>query len=340
MVTIKDIAREAGVSHTTVSRALRDHPALTPATTGKIKRIAAEMGYVVNAAARNLKNRRTRALGVVVSSLSDPFWGEVLEGIDSVVHATDYCLLVSATHRDESREKAVVKTMLQHGVEGVIICAPQFGREQSEALAAYGLPMVIVNNDGASDAESLVFTDDTHGVDLLTRHLLELGHRRLAFLGNRIGGRTNQERKAGFLSVMGEAGLTVPEEHLIEAPEGTPQGGYEGGKALLAVAVRPTAVLCYNDHMVLGFYQALAEAGLKVPADISVVGFDDIEMSKFLAPPLTTYRQNKLELGSVAARMMLNAVEDSARVRKTELRIEKLKGALIVRGSSAPPASR
>jgi DNA-binding LacI/PurR family transcriptional regulator len=336
MVTIKDIARAAQVSHTTVSRALRDYPNLTETTIAKIKRIAVDMGYVPNASARNLKNRRTRALGVIVSALSDPFWGEVLEGIDSVLHSTGYSLLVAATHREELREKEVVQTMVQHGVEGVIICAPQFAKIQSEALGSYGLPMVIVNNDGATDAESLIYNDDTHGVSILTRHLIDLGHQQIAFLGNEIGGRTNRERKEGFLEVMKQAGLTVPPEFLPMAPEGTPNGGYHGTKKLWAHPVRPTALLCYNDYMVPGVYRALAEKGVRVPQDLSVAGFDDIALSFYFDPPLTTYRQDKQRLGIEAANMILKAVEPGVdSKKKTCSHVVKLRGELVIRSSTA-----
>mgnify|MGYP000998784535 CR=1 FL=1 len=188
-VTIKDIAKAADVSHATVSRALNDHPALSEATIAKVKRLAAKMGYVPNASARGLKTRRSQALGVIVSHIDDPFWSEVLQGIDEVLRSAGYSLFVAATQRDEQREKQIVQTMVQRGVEGVILCAPQFSTEQNSSLQSYGLATVVVNNEGASAARYLVFNDDRHGIELLTKHLLDQGHRRIAYLGNAVGGR-------------------------------------------------------------------------------------------------------------------------------------------------------
>lgn len=337
-ITIKDIAKAAGVSHATVSRALHDHPAISVETIDKIKRLAATMGYVPNASARGLKTRRSRALGVIVSNIDDPFWSEVLQGIDEVLHPTGYSLFIAATHRDEQREKEIVQTMVQRGVEGVILCAPQFSQVQSQLLQSYGLATAIVNNEGAAESRYLVYNDDHYGIRLLTRHLIDLGHSRIAYLGNRIGGRTTIERETGFREEMHAAGLEVDECCVLMAPEGNPPGGLQGAQKLLALPKPPTAILCYNDNMAIGVYAALYEAGLSVPLDISVAGYDDIAMAQYLIPPLTTLRQFKRELGAEAANMMLRILE--ARSEAGELpepQRLRIKGELVVRGSTAPP---
>ncbi len=337
-ITIKDIARAAGVSHATVSRALNDHPALSDKTIQKIKRLAAKMGYVPNASARGLKTRRSRVLGVVVSHIDDPFWSEVLQGIDAVLHPAGYSLFVAATHRDAQREKEIVQTMVQRGVEGVILCAPQFSAAQSRILQSYGLATAIVNNEGAAEARYLVYNDDAQGIRLLTQHLIDLGHTRIAFLGNQVGGRTTVEREAGFRQTMRRAGLRVPSRFVQLAPEGTPAGGRLGAAKILKLAARPTAIICYNDNMAIGVYAALFEAGLSVPRDVSVAGFDDIAIAPFLLPPLTTMRQFKRSLGAEAAALMLRILE--ARSVAGELPgPEKrcLQGELVVRASTAPP---
>lgn len=335
-ITIKDIAKAAGVSHTTVSRALHDHPAISRETVAEIKRLAAKMGYVPSATARGLKTRRTRALGVIVSHIDDPFWSEVLQGIDEVLHPAGYSLFVAATHRDRQREKEVVQAMVQRGVDGVILCAPQFSPDQSRVMHAYGLPMVIVNNEGASDSPYLVYNDDRYGSHLLARHLITLGHRDIAYLGNEQGGRTTIEREAGFREEMQAAGLVVPEQNVHLALESTPAGGYAGAQYFLSLARRPTAIMCYNDHLAVGVYSALHAAGLRIPGDISVVGYDDITMAAYLFPPLTTLRQFKRDLGASAADMMLRVLEtrDLAEVRPEKI---SFKGELVIRASTAPP---
>jgi|SRR5581483_1743310 DNA-binding LacI/PurR family transcriptional regulator len=337
-ITIKDIARAAGVSHTTVSRALRDHPALSTQTKAQIKALAAKMGYVPSATARGLKTRRTRAVGVIVSQIDDPFWSEVLEGIETILHPAGYSLFVAATHRDPQREKEVVLAMVQRGVDGVILCAPQFSPEQSRWLSMYGMPMVTVNNEGAGDTPYLVFNDNIYGIRLVTRHLIELGHRRLAFLGNRLGGNTTREREAGLRQEMEASGLAVNESYIQLAPSSTPQGGFVATQSLLSLPEIPTAIACYNDNMAVGVYSALYQAGLHIPQDVSVVGFDDIVVAAYLTPPLTTLRQFKPKLGSDAANMMLRILDarsDSGAPLAPE-RIE-LRGELVVRASTAPP---
>ncbi len=209
-VTIKDLARAAGVSHTTVSRALHDHPAISTETITRVKNLAVSMGYVPSATARGLKTRRTRALGVIVSDIDDPFWSEVMHGVDDVLHPNGYSFFVAATHRNKQREKEVVRMMVQRGVDGVILLAPQFSSEQAHMLHSYGLPMAIVNNEGAGLYQYLIYNDNDFGINLVTRHLIDLGHREIAYLGNSLGGLTNQERESGFIETMKLAGLATP----------------------------------------------------------------------------------------------------------------------------------
>ena len=338
-ITIKDIARAAGVSHTTVSRALHDHPAISTETIAQIKQLAVKMGYVPSATARGLKTRRTRALGVIVSHIDDPFWSEVLQGIDGILHPAGYSLFVAATHRDKQREKEVVQAMVQRGVDGVILCAPQFSPEQSQLLQTNGLPMVIVNNEGASASQHLVYNDDVYGIRVVTRHLIELNHRQIAFLGNEIGGRTTIEREKGFREEMLASGLEVNEAYVHLAPHSLPSGGYAGAEYFLSLPNRPTALICYNDNMVVGVYSALYRAGLRIPQDMSVTGFDDITIAAYLTPPLTTLRQLKHDLGTEAASMMLRILEarDESGTLPEPQKIA-LNGELVIRASTAPLA--
>lgn len=336
-VTIKDIARAAGVSHTTVSRALHDHPLISKDTRQQIKQLALKMGYVPSATARGLKTRRTRALGVVVSQIDDPFWSDVVHGVDEILHPAGYSLFIAATHRDKQREKEVAQAMVQRGVDGVILCAPQFSPEQSHLLRTYGLPTVMVNNEGAIESRFLVFNDDRYGIRLITRHVIELGHRRIAFLGNRVGGRTTEEREAGFREEMQAANLTVEEDYVQLAPQGTPSGGFEGAQHLLALPELPTAIVCYNDFMAVGVYSSLFQAGLRVPQNVSVTGFDDIAMSAYVTPPLTTLRQFKRELGKQAARLMLRIQGEEGGAAPSSAERMALRGELVVRASTAPP---
>jgi DNA-binding LacI/PurR family transcriptional regulator len=292
-----------------------------------------------SAVARGLKTRRSFALGVIVSDLDDPFWGEVLQGIDDVLHPAGYSLFVAATHREPQREKEIVHAMVQRRVDGVILCAPQFSAEQSRLLKAYGLPTAVVNNMGAEDYQYSIYNDNIYGIKLVTRHLIELGHRQIAYIGNAIGGRTTIEREAGFREEMQAADLDVQEEWVILGPEGTPQGGFAAAQHLLSLKELPTAIVCYNDNMAIGVYSALFQAGLRVPQDLSVTGFDNIAIAAYLIPPLTTLQQPKYDLGFGAAEILLGLLprDEHKKDQPPEPQSVALRGELVVRNSTQPP---
>lgn len=336
-VTIKDIAKAAGVSHATVSRALHNHPAISKETVERVQRLAREMGYIPSQAARSLKTRHSHALGVIVSNIDDPFWGEVLHSIDEVCHAASYSLFIMTTHRDKEREKEVVQALVQRGVDGVILCAPQFSEKQSQLIKSYSLPMVIVNNEGSTDSPYLVFNDDINGIRLAARHLISLGHTRIAFLGNAVGGRTTVERERGFRQELRDSGVAVHEEYIRLTENETLAAGFNGAKELLALTPPPTAIVCYNDVLAVGVYSAVTQVGLRIPEDVSVTGFDDISVAAYLVPPLTTIRQHKSELGSVAANMMLELLKKrEAGLGELEPRRLNLPNELLARASTRP----
>jgi DNA-binding LacI/PurR family transcriptional regulator len=178
-ITIKDIARMAGVSHTTVSRALRGHPGISPATTARIQGIASEQGYLASAAARSLKTSRSQAVGVILSYIDDPFFSEVLEGIEDILQPRGYSLFVAASHHDNWREKAIVRAMLERRVDGVIICSPPFRPEHSRPFQEYGLPLTVINNQDAEDYQFSIYHDDADGSRQVARYLLGLVTARL-----------------------------------------------------------------------------------------------------------------------------------------------------------------
>ncbi len=335
-VTIKDIARVANVSHTTVSRALRNHPALSEETTLRIRQIADELGYVPNDVARGLKTSRSGVLGVIVRRIVDPFFSEVLQGIEDVLQDQEYSLFLTASHRNPEREKAIIRTMSLRRVDGVIICSTQVDEAHQRQLARLGVPSVLINNQSADSIAFSVYHDDRDGGRQIAEHLLALGHTRIGYLGNARGGRTNAERLAGFHDAMAAAGHAVRTADLFDAPNGTAPGGADGMQRFLASETLPTAIICYNDMMAIGAIQTLQNAGLRVPQDVSITGFDNIELAAYVAPPLTTFHQPKYELGREAARMMLRRLEREGNAEQ-EADVVILRGELRVRASTAPP---
>jgi len=334
-VTIKDIAREAGVSHSTVSRALSGSPLITDETAERIRRVASDLGYLPSAAARTLKTNRSRALGVILRNVDDPFFGEILQGIEEVAQANGYSLFMAASQRDPEREQGIVQVMAERQVDGVIICSTTFSTEQSGRLARLGVPIVVVNNQSAEVYRYSIYHDDMDGSRQITRHLIELGHRKIAFLGNSIAGRTTLDRLTGFRKEMGNSGLVIPADYIHEVPGGGPQEGLAAVDHFLRLSDRPTALVCYNDMLAIGVLKGLQLAGIHVPGEISIAGFDNITFSAYTNPPLTTFDQPKRTIGVQAARLILGLLDDE---NAPGPKIQTVKGSLLVRNSTAQPA--
>mgnify|MGYP002386543065 CR=1 FL=1 len=332
--TIKDVARRAGVAHTTVSRALRNSPLISPATTERIQQIASEMGYHPSAAARSLKTNRSQTLGVIVSAIDDPFFSEILQGIDDVAQECGYSLFIAASQRSLEREQHIVRAMREQRVDGVILCSTPFSREQSKQLRADEIPLVVINNQSAEDYRYSIYHDDLDGSRQVMRHLIELGHERIAYLGYPRSGRTNAHRLQGYREEMAAAGLIIIEGYEVDAQTSDPAGGQAAADPVLALTPRPTAIFCYNDMLAIGLLRGMQNAGLRIPEDFSVAGFDNITISAFTTPPLTTLDQPKHTIGAQAARLVLGLLEGADNASP---KIQTLKGTLLVRRSTARP---
>ena len=338
--TIKDIAKRVGVSHSTVSRALCGSQLISRETAKLIKQAALEMGYRPSLAARSLKTRRSQALGVVVSNIDDPFFSEILEGIEDVAQDSGYSLFIAASHRDLEREELIVRAMSQHRVDGVIICSTSFSAVQSHELLEYLTPIVVINNQAAEVYRYSIYHDDVDGSRQVTRHLIDLGHQKIAYLGNSISGRTNSDRLAGFQQEMAAAGLPIPEAYIHQVQGGRPENSPAGVDHFLGLSERPTALVCFNDMLAIGVLKTLQQVGIEVPEDFSVTGFDNILFSAYTNPPLTTFDQPKRTIGEEAARLILGLLESPSKEEmRGESRIRMLKGRLLLRKSTAPPAN-
>jgi DNA-binding LacI/PurR family transcriptional regulator len=335
--TIKDIARQAGVSHTTVSRALHNSPLLSVKTIQRIQNIAIELGYHPSFAARSLKTNRSQALGVIVSHIADPFFSEILQGIDDVAQANGYSLFIAAAQHDPQRERAIVQSMREHSVDGVILCSPRLPLEQSRQLQSYNIPIVSINNQSEEDYCYSIYHDDMDGGRQVCEYLVNLGHERIAYLGDASSGRTTRERLSGFKQVMTEYGLPVLDEYILQVNGNNPTRGLDAADYFINLPIKPTAVICYNDMLAIGIMKGFIQTGINIPQDISLTGFDNIQFSDFTLPPLTTIDQPKRFLGAEAARMMLAQLSSTDFPVASEPIIRRLKGMLLIRQSTAPP---
>ncbi len=338
-VTIKDIARQAGVSHTTVSRALHGSPLISGETSRRIQQIAAELHYRPSSAARSLKTNRSQVLGVIVSHIDDPFFSEVLQGIDDIAQDNGYSLFIAASQHDPKRENSIVQTLREHRVDGVILCSPRFTPDQSSLLQSYEIPLVAVNNQAEQDYRFSIYHDDVDGGRQVCEHLIGLGHRRIAYLGDASSGRTTHERLTGIRTALEQAEVSLADEYIYQVAGNSAQQGYLAVDYYLKLDPLPTAIICYNDMMAMGVLKGLRQAGLCAPGDISVTGFDNILVSDFTYPPLTTIDQPKRFLGAEAARMMLEQLKPKPDA-PADNRVMRLKGTLLIRASTGTPGGR
>ena len=333
-ISIKDIARTARVSHSTVSRALCHSPLVNPETAEKIRRIARESGYRPSAAARSLVSRRSETVGVVVTSIADPFVAGVVSGIEDAANEHGFSVFLANSNAEPEREVRVVRSFEERRVDGIIVTASRVGALYVPLLAHMRVPIVLLNNQHPSQyAHSVMIANVEAGRDA-TRHLIELGHRRIAYLGDRYGRQSDKERFLGYLQALEEAGLRF-QERLVAHGDGKPEGARAAMAKLLSRRQPPTAVFCYNDLTALGAIRQIRDNGLDVPGCISVVGFDDLYISQYLDPPLTTIRQPMHQMGRMAMTTLLQVI--SSAEPGHDLRVP---GELIVRGSTAPPKER
>ena len=297
MATIKDVAREAGVSVASVSRALNGHRGVTPETTARIREIAARLRYVPHVAARSLITRRTHTIGALLPDLHGEFFSELIRGIDQAARARGLHLLVSSSH-DSSEEAAAAMRAMQGRVDGLLILSPRMDAAFLHANLPEQLPTVLLNSAVRDPAYRTLNIDDYAGAHAMTRHLLRTGHPQVTFIGGPAGNFDAQERERGYRDAMAQHAPGVAPD--VVPGEFNEESGHAAAIALLQREVRPRAVFAANDMMAVGCMYAFKDAGLRIPQDIALAGFDDIPIARYLTPPLTTVHVRIADLGRSA----------------------------------------
>jgi len=336
-ISIKDIARQAGVSHSTVSRALSDSDLVSAPTKARIQHLASEMGYSPDAQARSLVKGRTMTIGVVVTTIADPFIAEVVQGIESTARDHDYSVILTSSSHEPEREIAAVDMLRSKRVDGVIVTSSRVGAVYLDHLERMDAPIVLINNH-REDTGPYTFSitvDNPHGDCEATRHLIESGHRRIAYLTGRGDHSSDAGRQEGYCRALAEAGMEF-DPALVLPGDGRSRGGERALPILMGIGDRPSAVFCYNDMTAIGLIRAAREAGLHIPGDLAVVGFDDIPFAVYACPPLTTISQPKFEMGRRAVEMVLELLSPSLTGEPASNQV--FRGQLIVRESSGRAA--
>ena len=333
IVTIADIAREAGVSRATVSLALNGKPGVAPETRRRILEIAEKLHYQPNASARGLALQKTQTIGVIVPDIGSPFYAELIRGVEEEASRAGYYLMLLTTAGKPSREEMYFRLLGEQRVDGIIVLTPRGDEALLRRIQAKGFPLVVVDRDiqSADDVVEVV-VDNFHGALEAMEYLLDLGYRRIGFINGVPGLQASQDRLRGYQVALQEHGI-APDPELIVAGDFQDSGGYRAMQKLLSLEPRVEAVFAASDMMAFGAVRAIRERGLEVPQDIAVVGFDDIPVATYFDPPLTTVRQPMAKMGAIACRLLLQEIRgETILERKVTLRTE-----LVVRASTPSP---
>lgn len=329
-VTIKDVAREAEMSVATVSRALNDHETVTRSTREHIRAIAKRLRYVPHAAARSLITRRTDTLGVVLPDLYGEFFSELIRGIDVAAREQGLHLLVSSSHGSASETGAALRT-LSGRVDGILIMSPHGASDHLADDLPATTPVVLMNTRSHGDEHLSLAIDNHGGAWAMVEHLVGCGYRRIALIGGPTDNFDAQERLRGYREALAE--FSNGSDALVVDGDFSEESGHVAGIEIAAMKPRPDAVFAANDMMALGCLRALQDAGLQVPRDIALAGFDDIPIARFVAPGLTTMRVNIAELGGRAARALIAGLKG----HKPSAMQSVLAPELVVRASTVNP---
>lgn len=329
--TIADVAARAGVSKTTVSRVLNGKGDLDQATAARVRQVIDELGYVPSARAVGLARGRARVVGVLVPSVTWPWIADVLQAIVDAVEAKSYgMLLFTCTRGDESMRQFAAHVSAK-AFDGLLVIEPEGTLDYIESLHRGGLPVVMIDDRGHEPLFPSVATTNRLGARAAADHLLALGRRRPVVVRGQIKFGCTTERLEGFAEAFAEAGAPIRDEAVVDG-DFRFDGGREAVRSLLNNGVEFDSVFAHNDLSAAGAMQALREAGLRVPHDVSVVGFDDIPLASHTDPGLTTVRQPLREMGELATQMLLSSFA-GAPLEETRQVIET---SLVVRGSSVP----
>lgn len=333
-VSIRDVAKRAGVSIATVSRAVNNISTVNAELAERVWKAIEEIGYLPNTQARALVSGRSRMLGLIVSEITNPFFPELVKEFENLAVAQGYEVLIGSTNYEPARTESLIRRMMQRNVDGVAVMTFGIEEELVQKLVEREFPLVFV--DAGPDLPNIrvLKVDYAEGIRQAVQHLAALGHRQIAFISGPLHLRSATSRCDAFRRSMAELGLTVPHDNIVEGTH-TMEGGKEAADKLLALPHLPTAIMCSNDMTAIGVLHALHRTTHKVPDDISVVGFDDIHLAQFMLPPLTTVQMSCTQLAAASVEALRAGIElDNPNAKRKEWFIPTQ---LVVRQSSSFP---
>ncbi|ELY2498271.1 ribose operon transcriptional repressor RbsR [Cronobacter sp. JZ38] len=330
MATMKDVARLAGVSTSTVSHVINKDRFVSDAIRVRVEDAVRTLNYAPSALARSLKLNQTRTIGMLITASSNPFYSELVRGVERSCFERGYSLVLCNTEGDEQRMNRNLETLLQKRVDGLLLLCTETHQPSPAIMTRYPAIPTVMMDWSPFDGDSDVIQDNSLlGGDIATRHLIEKGFTRIACVTGPLDKTPARQRLEGYRTAMRRAGLPVPEGYEVIG-DFEFAGGLRAMQSLLALPEPPQAVFMGNDAMAVGAYQALYQAGLRIPQDIALVGYDDIELARYMTPPLTTIHQPKDELGELAIDVLIH------RMAQPELQQQRLQltPVLMERGSA------
>lgn len=332
MVSMKHVADMADVSVSTVSHVVNETRHVSPPTRERVLDAIDALDYTPNAIARGLRRNETKTIGLIIPDNSNPFFGEIARGAEDAGYRHGYSVILCNSADDIQRELSYLEALVSKKVDGIVFIAVGLSAEHIQPVIERGTPVVIVDRKLAGVEAGRVLADNYKGGYEATRHLLDLGHERIACIIGPSELTPSSDRVHGYRVALEEAGLKF-DERLVMKGDFTYRGGIQGANRLMQLPEPPTAIFVCNDTMCIGALRALRERGLRVPDDVSLVGFDDIALAAFAHPSLTTVRQPKYEKGEMVVERLIDRISDDEPEQIEEILLDV---ELIIRESTAP----
>ncbi|EGR1859363.1 substrate-binding domain-containing protein [Vibrio cholerae] len=329
MATMKDIARLAGVSTSTVSHVINKSRFVSDEIAERVNNAAQQLNYAPSALARSLKMNRTKTIGMLVTTSTNPFFGEVVKGVERSCYHQGYNLILCNTEGDNQRMKASINTLLQKRVDGLLLMCSTLEGERLDVFDRYpDIPIVVMDWGPILFASDKIQDNSLQGGYMAAKHLIECGHKEIGCITGPLIRHQAQMRYEGYKRALAEAGIAINPDWIVES-DFECEGGYQAFEKLYERGKLPSALFVSNDMMAMGVIQAASQRGLRVPGDLSLIGYDDVHIAKFMTPALTTIHQPKYRLGKAAVDTLLYRLENP----DTTAQVVQLEPTLVVRNS-------
>lgn len=308
MATIKDVAKLAGVSTTTVSHVINKTRFVAEETSKTVWNAVQKLNYSPSAVARSLKINTTKSIGMIITTSEAPYFAEIVLAVEEHCYQQGYSLFLCNTQNEPEKIQNHLDMLIKKRVDGILVMCSEYTRNSLELFNATNIPMVVMDWGKAHEKNDRIIDNNFNGAYLATRHLIDNGHKDIGVISGYLTKTICSERLEGFIKAMKEANLPIREEWILEG-DFEPESGFEQMNNLLRLDKLPTAIFCFSDTIALGVLSALSEKGIAVPQDISIIGYDNTHSSRFFSPPLTTIHQSKSRLGVKALNLLLERIK-------------------------------